>query len=146
MTTKKCNWKTDLQLTETFYTLAENNTLIATPIPDDAIDFQIVYRAEHDCRYTVSRTRGVYMGCKKIDANTLAISGEIVAEGEKADGIVNQAKAGADWQLSIGADVEEMRRRASGIGRNVVIEITEEEDLDLEILNMKRRSTVPSMI
>ena len=73
MTTKKCNWKTDLQLTETFYTLAENNTLIATPIPDDAIDFQIVYRAEHDCRYTVSRTRGVYMGCKKIDANTLAV-------------------------------------------------------------------------
>lgn len=44
----------------------------------------------------------------------------------------------------IGADVEEMRRRASGIGRNVVIEITEEEDLDLEILNMKRRSTVLS--
>jgi len=43
-----------------------------------------------------------------------------------------------------GADVEEMRRRASGIGRNVVIEITEEEDLDLEILNMKRRSTVLS--
>ena len=73
MTTKKCNWKTDLQLTETFYTLAENNTLIATPIPDDAIDFQIVYRAEHDCRYTVSRTRGVYMGCKKIDANTHAV-------------------------------------------------------------------------
>lgn len=44
----------------------------------------------------------------------------------------------------IGADVEEMRRRVSGIGRNVVIEITEEEDLDLEILNMKRRSTVLS--
>ena len=44
----------------------------------------------------------------------------------------------------IGADVEEMRRRASGIGRNVVIEITEEEDLDLETLNMKRRSTVLS--
>ena len=37
-----------------------------------------------------------------------------------------------------------MRRRVSGIGRNVVIEITEEEDLDLEILNMKRRSTVLS--
>lgn len=44
----------------------------------------------------------------------------------------------------IGADVEEMRRRVSGIGRNVVIEITEEEDLNLEILNMKRRSTVLS--
>lgn len=44
----------------------------------------------------------------------------------------------------IGADVEEMRRRVNGIGRNVVIEITEEEDLDLEILNMKRRSTVLS--
>ena len=44
----------------------------------------------------------------------------------------------------IGADVEEMRRRVNGIGHNVVIEITEEEDLDLEILNMKRRSTVLS--
>ena len=73
MTTKKCNWKTDLQLVETFYTFAENNTLIATPIPDDAIDFQIVYRAEHDRRYAVSRTRGDYKGCKKIDDNTLAV-------------------------------------------------------------------------
>ncbi|WP_176014461.1 hypothetical protein [Victivallis sp. Marseille-Q1083] len=39
--------------------------------------------------------------------NQLTISGEIVAEGDKADGIVAQAKAGADWQLSIGAEVED---------------------------------------
>ena len=45
---------------------------------------------------------------------------------------------------NLGVLPEEMRRRVSGIGRNVVIEITEEEDLDLEILNMKRRSTVLS--
>ena len=59
--------------------------------------------ANHE-NHTSSR---VGMVVARIDANTLAISGEIVAEGEKADGIVNQAKAGADWQLSIGADVEE---------------------------------------
>lgn len=36
----------------------------------------------------------------------LAIEGEVVAEGEIADAIVSQAKAGAAWQLSIGAEVE----------------------------------------
>ncbi len=41
----------------------------------------------------------------KIEQNTLTIEGEIVAKGEQADGIVEQAKAGADWQLSIGAEV-----------------------------------------
>ena len=43
-----------------------------------------------------------------------------------------------------GKDVEEMRRRLSDIGRNIVIEITEEEDLDLEMLNMKRRFQILS--
>ena len=38
--------------------------------------------------------------------NHLEIDGEIVAEGELADNIVAQGKAGADWQLSIGAEVE----------------------------------------
>lgn len=42
-----------------------------------------------------------------VEENQLTISGEIVAEGDKADGIVAQAKAGADWQLSIGAEVED---------------------------------------
>lgn len=42
----------------------------------------------------------------KIADGHLAISGEIVAGGELADAIVAQGKAGADWQLSIGAEVE----------------------------------------
>jgi outer membrane biosynthesis protein TonB len=41
----------------------------------------------------------------KIEDNSLVIDGEIVAKGEQTDGIVEQAKAGADWQLSIGAEV-----------------------------------------
>jgi len=41
----------------------------------------------------------------KVEQNTLTIEGEIIAKGEQADGIVEQAKAGADWQLSIGAEV-----------------------------------------
>lgn len=39
-----------------------------------------------------------------------------------------------------GEDLEEMRRRVNGIGRNVVVEITEEVDLDLEMLHAKRNS------
>lgn len=39
--------------------------------------------------------------------NTLEISGEIVSENQDAQNIVSQCKAGADWQLSIGADVKE---------------------------------------
>ena len=43
----------------------------------------------------------------KVENNQLVISGEIVAEGDLASGIVAQGKAGADWQLSIGADVQD---------------------------------------
>lgn len=39
--------------------------------------------------------------------NTLEISGEIIAETEDAKNIIAQLKAGAEWQLSIGADVRE---------------------------------------
>ena len=39
-------------------------------------------------------------------AEGLEISGEIVADGEEAVNIVAQGKSGADWQLSIGAEVE----------------------------------------
>ena len=42
----------------------------------------------------------------KVDDGHLAIAGEIVAGGELAEAIVSQGKAGADWQLSIGAEVE----------------------------------------
>lgn len=42
-----------------------------------------------------------------IKDNTLAISGEIVSDSKDAQDIVAQGKAGADWQLSIGADVKE---------------------------------------
>lgn len=39
--------------------------------------------------------------------NRLEIAGEIVSDGKEAQDIVAQGKAGADWQLSIGADVRE---------------------------------------
>lgn len=39
--------------------------------------------------------------------NALEITGEIVSENDDAKNIVAQSKAGADWQLSIGADVKE---------------------------------------
>ena len=42
----------------------------------------------------------------KAESGHLTLSGEVVAAGELADAIVAQGKAGADWQLSIGAEVE----------------------------------------
>ncbi len=39
--------------------------------------------------------------------NALEITGEIVSENDDAKNIVAQSKAGADWQLSIGADVKD---------------------------------------
>ena len=41
----------------------------------------------------------------KVDGGALLIEGEILSDSEAANGIVAQGKAGADWQLSIGADV-----------------------------------------
>ena len=43
----------------------------------------------------------------KVAGGVLEIEGDIVSDGEAASGIVAQCKAGADWQLSIGADVRE---------------------------------------
>ena len=57
----------------------------------------------------------------KVEDGHLEISGEIVGEGDLADAIVAQGKAGADWQLSIGAEVEaaelvqEGRRTINGV-------------------------------
>ena len=48
---------------------------------------------------------GVVSAC--IKDCTLEISGEIVSDSQDAQDIVAQGKAGADWQLSIGADVKE---------------------------------------
>ena len=42
----------------------------------------------------------------KAEDGHLVMSGEIVAGGELAEAIVAQGKAGADWQLSIGAEVD----------------------------------------
>ncbi|MGD9126048.1 MAG: HK97 family phage prohead protease, partial [Planctomycetia bacterium] len=52
-------------------------------------------------------TSRVGMVTAKIEENTLAIEGEITSSSGTATGIVEQAKAGADWQLSIGAEVVE---------------------------------------
>lgn len=71
MQQKRCNYKTDLVLTETFYELSANNSLVVAMIPDDAIDFEIAYRAEDNRRFTVSRKAGVYKNCEKFDDNTL---------------------------------------------------------------------------
>ena len=42
-----------------------------------------------------------------VSEGKLEITGEIVSDGKDAEAIVAQGKAGADWQLSIGADVTE---------------------------------------
>ena len=59
--------------------------------------------ANHENR-TESR---VGMISASVKDNTLEITGEIVSENDDAKNIVAQSKAGADWQLSIGADVKD---------------------------------------
>ena len=56
----------------------------------------------------------------KVEEGTLVIEGEILSSSSLAKGIVEQAEAGADWQLSIGAevlDVELVRSRRSVNGK-----------------------------
>ena len=43
----------------------------------------------------------------RVEDGTLVVEGEILSSSGQAKGIVEQAKAGADWQLSIGAEVKE---------------------------------------
>ncbi len=64
---------------------------------------QIPLLADHK-NNTSSR---VGMVSASVKDNTLEISGEIVSESDAASDIVAQSKAGADWQLSIGAEVTE---------------------------------------
>ena len=49
----------------------------------------------------------VGMVSASVKGGALEITGDIVSDGEAASGIVAQCRAGADWQLSIGADVRE---------------------------------------
>ena len=57
----------------------------------------------------------------KVADEGLVIEGEIVADGVEAENVVSQGKSGADWQLSIGAEVEaaelvqEGKRTVNGI-------------------------------
>lgn len=50
---------------------------------------------------------------KVVDGH-IELDGEIVATGELAENIVSQAKAGAKWQLSIGAEVQAAERVVEG--------------------------------
>jgi phage head maturation protease len=59
--------------------------------------------ANHENR-TSSR---IGMVTASVKNNVLEISGEIISDSSEAADIVAQSKAGADWQLSIGADVKE---------------------------------------
>jgi len=49
----------------------------------------------------------VGMVAARVEDNSLVIEGEILSSSGQAKGIVEQARAGADWQLSIGAEVME---------------------------------------
>ena len=82
-----------------------------------AIPESVPLLANHE-NHTLGR---VGLVSTKVEANHLMISGDIVADGELADAIVAQGKAGADWQLSIGAEVEaaelvqEGKRKVNGV-------------------------------
>lgn len=67
-----------------------------------AIPAEIPLLQNHDNR-TSSR---IGIVSASVTDGMLEISGEIISETDDAENIVNQAKAGANWQLSIGADVK----------------------------------------
>lgn len=71
--------------------------------------------ANHDNR-TAFR---VGMISAEVQENTLQITGEITADTEEAKNIVAQCKAGADWQLSIGADVDQCELIKEGVKATV---------------------------
>ena len=67
-----------------------------------AVPESVPLLANHE-NHTLGRVGLV--AAKVVDGH-LEISGEIVGTGELSEAIVAQGKAGADWQLSIGAEVE----------------------------------------
>lgn len=71
--------------------------------------------ANHENR-TTSR---IGMVAGRIENGGLVIEGEILASGGEADAILEQAKAGGDWQLSIGAEVEDAELVVKGRSRSV---------------------------
>ena len=81
-----------------------------------AIPESVPLLTNHDNR-TGSR---VGMVRARIEERALVVEGEILSSSGQAQGIVEQARAGADWQLSIGAEVidsELVRGRCSINGR-----------------------------
>lgn len=75
-----------------------------------AIPANVPLLTNHENR-TASRVGQV---SAKIEDEALLIEGEITSSSGTASGIVEQAKAGADWQLSIGAEVSESEFIKSG--------------------------------
>lgn len=71
--------------------------------------------ANHENR-TTSRV-GIVVA--RVENGSLLIEGEVFSTNGQAQGIVDQAKAGADWQLSIGAEVQQAELVAKGQVREV---------------------------
>jgi phage head maturation protease len=82
--------------------------LSALTIPDN-----VPLLTNHENR-TTSRVGQVVA---KVEDGTLMIEGEITSTEAAATGIIEQAKAGADWQLSIGAEVSGSEFVKSGTRR-----------------------------
>ncbi len=61
----------------------------------------------------------------RVEDGALVIEGEIISSAGIAQGIVQQAKAGADWQLSIGAEVKDAQLVGKGQNREVNGQVTQ---------------------
>lgn len=59
----------------------------------------------------------VGMIAARVEDGALVIEGEILSSSDVASGILEQSKAGADWQLSIGAEVKDAELIAKGRNR-----------------------------
>lgn len=67
------NYRSDLTFVETFYKSGTSNSLVIDKIPDIAIDFEFVYRAEDNRMFTAGRRGGEYFNCKALDESSVEV-------------------------------------------------------------------------
>lgn len=66
------------------------------------------------CNHENAPDKRIGLVCASVDGTTLTIDGEVFSGSRLADGILAQAKAGGDWQLSLGAEVLDSEFVSSG--------------------------------
>lgn len=70
---KRWNIQTDLPFIETFYERQSDGSIVETAIPHPDIDLSIEYFTDGASRFTASRIKGVYVGCRPVDEHSIEV-------------------------------------------------------------------------